>query len=219
MKPINSLDDFTAMLHAERAVVFLFFERSAQAKISLQTMEQWEQELAAQSDKINFSIYQLAPDSHPFTWKWVNEAIGHSAEMEHGYGSVTWLKNGSVVGFVPDAARAGIKRLTRITNDCFVLGKNFAASGATSAGETSLDEELLKILCCPETQQSLSLAASAVLEKLNAQITAGRLMTRAGNAVLDPIDAGLVRADGKYLYPVRGNISIMLVEEAIPLTM
>jgi uncharacterized protein YbaR (Trm112 family) len=219
MKPIHSQEDFTVMLHAERAVVSLFFEWSAQAKLSQQMMEQWERELAAQPDKINFSICQLAPDSHPFAWKWVNEAIGHSAEMEHGCGLVTWLKNGSVVGFVPDAARAGIKRLTRMTHDCFVLGKSFDVSGATSPGETSLDVELLKILCCPETQQSLSLAASALLEKLNAQIAAGRLTNRGGDTVLDHIDAGLVRADGKYLYPVRGNISIMLMEEAIPMTM
>jgi len=35
--------------------------------------------------------------------------------------------------------------------------------------------------------------------------------------VLERIDAGLVRADGKFLYPIRHDIPIMLVDEAIPL--
>ena len=33
----------------------------------------------------------------------------------------------------------------------------------------------------------------------------------------EKLDAGLLRADGKFLYPVRHNIPVMLVDEAIPL--
>ena len=36
--------------------------------------------------------------------------------------------------------------------------------------------------------------------------------------VKEKIDEGLVRADGKYLYPIRHNIPVMLVDEAIPLS-
>ncbi len=35
---------------------------------------------------------------------------------------------------------------------------------------------------------------------------------------MEKIDGGLVREDGKCLYPIRGNIPIMLIDEAIPLT-
>ena len=105
----------------------------------------------------------------------------------------------------------------RVTNDCFILGKNYGTTAAAPAGETSLDEELLKILCCPETHQSLSPAASSLLEKMNRQIAARQLRNRGGDEVLDALDGGLLRADGKYLYPVRGNIPVMLVEESIPL--
>jgi uncharacterized protein YbaR (Trm112 family) len=33
----------------------------------------------------------------------------------------------------------------------------------------------------------------------------------------DPIDGGLLRSDRKVLYPIRQNIPIMLIDQAIPL--
>jgi uncharacterized protein YbaR (Trm112 family) len=80
-----------------------------------------------------------------------------------------------------------------------------------------LDPELLKILCCPETHQDLRLAEPALIEQLNRQIAGGALRNRASQPVKEPIEAGLVRADGLYLYPVRQNIPVMLVDEALPL--
>jgi uncharacterized protein YbaR (Trm112 family) len=80
-----------------------------------------------------------------------------------------------------------------------------------------IDPELLKILCCPETHQELRLAEPAVIDKVNSQIAAGGLRNRAGQLVQEKIEGGLTRADGKYLYPVRRNIPVMLVDEGIPL--
>jgi uncharacterized protein len=80
-----------------------------------------------------------------------------------------------------------------------------------------IDPELLKILCCPETHQEVRLADPAVIDRLNRQIAAGSLKNRAGQPVPEKLDAGLIRADGKYLYPIRRNIPVMLVDEAIPL--
>jgi uncharacterized protein YbaR (Trm112 family) len=80
-----------------------------------------------------------------------------------------------------------------------------------------IDSALLKILCCPETHQELRPADPPVIDKLNAQIAAGALRNRAGQPVREKLDGGLVRVDGRYLYPVRGNIPVMLVDEAIPL--
>ncbi len=80
-----------------------------------------------------------------------------------------------------------------------------------------IDAELLKILCCPETHQEVRVADQAVIDKLNRQIAAGTLKNRAGQPVQEQIDSGLVRADGKYLYPIRRNIPVMLVDEGIPL--
>ncbi len=80
-----------------------------------------------------------------------------------------------------------------------------------------IEAELLNILCCPETHQSVRVAEPPVVVKLNQQIASGGLKNRASQPVKEKIDGGLVRADGKYLYPVRGEIPVMLVDEAIPL--
>jgi uncharacterized protein YbaR (Trm112 family) len=80
-----------------------------------------------------------------------------------------------------------------------------------------IDSELLKILCCPETHQELRVAEPALIDKLNQQITAGSLRNRSGQPVKEKMDSGLVRADGKVLYPVLQDIPLMLKDEAIGL--
>jgi uncharacterized protein len=80
-----------------------------------------------------------------------------------------------------------------------------------------IDPELLKILCCPETHQEVRLAEPAIIDRLNGQITAGTVTNRAGQPVRETIDEGLIRADGRFLYPIRRNIPVMLVDEGIPL--
>lgn len=81
-----------------------------------------------------------------------------------------------------------------------------------------IDPELLKIMCCPETHQAIALAEPPLIEKLNQHITAGQLRNRAGQVVREKLDGGLVRADQKFLYPIRQDIPIMLIDEAIPLS-
>lgn len=77
--------------------------------------------------------------------------------------------------------------------------------------------DLLAILCCPESQQELRLAEPSLVEKLNSQAASGTLQNRAGKSLPEKIDGGLIREDGKYLYPIRHNLPILLVDEAIPL--
>jgi uncharacterized protein YbaR (Trm112 family) len=78
--------------------------------------------------------------------------------------------------------------------------------------------DLLRILCCPESHQPLSAADPALVESLNARIATGAIRNRAGHPVADKLEGGLVREDRKYLYPVRGSIPVLLVDEAIPLS-
>jgi uncharacterized protein YbaR (Trm112 family) len=80
-----------------------------------------------------------------------------------------------------------------------------------------IDPELLKIMCCPETHQPIAFAEPALVEKLNQKIAAGQLKNRGGQAVAEKIDGGLVREDGQVLYPIRQDIPVMLIDEAIPL--
>jgi uncharacterized protein YbaR (Trm112 family) len=78
-----------------------------------------------------------------------------------------------------------------------------------------VDPELLEMLCCPETKEDVALADAALVEKLNTLVEAGKLKNRGGEAVKEKLDAGLLRADGKVLYPIREDIPIMLIDEAI----
>jgi uncharacterized protein YbaR (Trm112 family) len=80
-----------------------------------------------------------------------------------------------------------------------------------------MDKELLDMLCCPETKQDVSLADSSLIDSLNLEVDAGRLKNRGGETVREKLDSGLIRADRKILYPVREDIPIMLIDEAIPL--
>ena len=80
-----------------------------------------------------------------------------------------------------------------------------------------IDAELLKLLCCPETHQEVRPADAATIAKLNQQIQSGTLKNRAGQPVKEKIDGGFVRADGRFLYPIRQDIPVMLVDEALPL--
>lgn len=78
--------------------------------------------------------------------------------------------------------------------------------------------ELLEILCCPETHQSLSIAPEAVVAELNRGIASGTLSTRRGEIVKESLESGLIRSDGQVLYPVRHGIPVMLISESIALT-
>jgi uncharacterized protein YbaR (Trm112 family) len=77
--------------------------------------------------------------------------------------------------------------------------------------------ELLEILVCPETKQPIALASEDVLARINAEVDAGRLRNRGGESVSKRITEGLVREDGKILYPVDDGIPVMLIEESIEL--
>jgi uncharacterized protein YbaR (Trm112 family) len=80
-----------------------------------------------------------------------------------------------------------------------------------------VDPELLEILVCPETHQAVRLAERELLNRLNQAIRSGGVTNQGGNDVADPIEEGLVRKDDKILYPVREDIPIMLIDEAIEL--
>ena len=81
----------------------------------------------------------------------------------------------------------------------------------------SVSQELLEILVCPETKQPVVLASEEVLRNLAQDIEAGKVLNRGGEKVTEPITEGLVREDGKILYPVDDGIPVMLIEESIEL--
>lgn len=78
-----------------------------------------------------------------------------------------------------------------------------------------IDPELLSILVCPETHLPLALASASQMEKVNSRTGSGQLKNRSGALVAEKIEAGLVRSDGKILYPIKGGIPVLLINEGI----
>ena len=80
-----------------------------------------------------------------------------------------------------------------------------------------VNPELLEILVCPETKQTLRLAGTEVLALVNQAVGDGTLVNQGGQRVKERIQEGLVREDGMVLYPVKDDIPVMLLDEAIRL--
>lgn len=78
-----------------------------------------------------------------------------------------------------------------------------------------IEKELLDILVCPETKEPVAIAGDDVLARLNAAVEAGRATNRVGESVTDRVEEGLLREDGRILYPIREGIPIMLIDESI----
>ncbi|MDH4082846.1 MAG: hypothetical protein OEV99_06835 [Nitrospira sp.] len=81
----------------------------------------------------------------------------------------------------------------------------------------SLDPDLLAILCCPETKQGVTLADANLIQQVNAALGKGLVRNKANRLLVGQIEGGLIREDQKILYPIRGQIPVMLIEEGIPL--
>lgn len=80
-----------------------------------------------------------------------------------------------------------------------------------------IDPELLAVLCCPETRQPVRIGTVDEMNRLNESIQSGQCRNRGKNQVRESISGLLVREDGQYGYPIREDIPIMLMDEAIPL--
>ena len=73
----------------------------------------------------------------------------------------------------------------------------------------------LDLLVCPQDHSPLHVAEAALIERLNQSISRGELKNIAGQAVSRSLDGGLLRADGRVLYPIVDEIPILLPDEAI----
>lgn len=80
-----------------------------------------------------------------------------------------------------------------------------------------IDKDLLAILVCPEDHSLLTEADVPTVARLNAAVAAGTLVNHGGRKVEKTLQGGLVRADGKRLYPIIDDIPVLLIDESIAL--
>ena len=78
------------------------------------------------------------------------------------------------------------------------------------------EDALIRLFSCPETGQPLSLASNDIIQKINERIASGYIVNKGGKKITNGINGGLIRKDNRYLYPIVGNIPILLIPEAIP---
>ena len=79
----------------------------------------------------------------------------------------------------------------------------------------TIDAEFLEKLICPRSRKPLRLAESAELERVNAEIRAGRAENLDGEVISEAVEAGLVPEGERIIYPVRNDIPVLLAGEAI----
>lgn len=78
-----------------------------------------------------------------------------------------------------------------------------------------LSDEILSILVCPASKQSLQLLSDSQCENINKAISSGRVKTVAGTAVDLALESGLLREDKQVVYAIRNDIPVLLAEEGL----
>ena len=71
------------------------------------------------------------------------------------------------------------------------------------------------LLACPLTHQPLDNAPQTLVDTVNAAVAQRALRDATGTLVREPLDAGLLRADGLLLYPVRGGVAVLFAGAGI----
>lgn len=75
-----------------------------------------------------------------------------------------------------------------------------------------------KLLRCPETRQQLRELDDSKLGELNEAIRQGELLSEAGSPVEETLEGGLIREDDAVVYPIRGGVPNLLLDDRIPLS-
>lgn len=80
-----------------------------------------------------------------------------------------------------------------------------------------MSPELLEILVCPRSKKKLQLVDSALLEKINASIKAGKCSEISGAAVTEPASEGLIQKETGIFYFIRDGIPVLIYDNAVDL--
>jgi hypothetical protein len=116
---ITTMEEFDSLLREEHAVLFVFFDWSGQAHISLRVFKEWEGEWRNSHPGLSVGFYRLDPDRYKDAGGWLSKQAREKDGAEGGCGSVTWLRLGKRIGFVNFAAKVGKDKLSQLTDEFF----------------------------------------------------------------------------------------------------
>ncbi len=116
MQRIYTDSEFAAVLEAGHAIVFIGIAWSGQSTLSSSVIREWERTSNAWG--IDCPVYNVMPDKLLSVARWMKD---HAPELkgEGGYGSLIWLRSGSIVDFEPYVAGAGLREISRRTRAAF----------------------------------------------------------------------------------------------------
>ena len=112
MISVDSTRHLSECLSSKDAVVFVHFGWSGQSVASLRVCEALELGIASA-----IPFYRFEPDEQPDVSRWLSQQKGPL--VGGGSGSVVWMSAGRVLGFEPNAARAGLDALIARTRELF----------------------------------------------------------------------------------------------------
>jgi len=78
-----------------------------------------------------------------------------------------------------------------------------------------VNEELLKILCCPATKSPIVVLPDDKIASVNARIAGGSVTYNDGSEVDSELQEGLITETGDMVYRVDDGIPIMLADKGI----
>lgn len=78
-----------------------------------------------------------------------------------------------------------------------------------------IDPKLLNLIRCPIDGQTLELADSDFVDRLNEKIEAGEIRDRSDQVVSDKLQQGLITSSGSRVYPSRSGIPTLIADNAI----
>ncbi len=78
-----------------------------------------------------------------------------------------------------------------------------------------ISQELLEILCCPQSKVPVEMMSEDQVARLNALIEAGKVEYADGAAVEQPFSEGLITTDGRTVYRIDDDIPVMLIDQSI----
>lgn len=110
MKKIETEAEFESILLLEKAMVFIFFEWSAQAIVTRKTILSWEDRF-----KFKDQLFELDSEELPICENWLRNEV----QERHGYGSFVWLVDGKIVDYEKDAGKLEFSELERKTSEIF----------------------------------------------------------------------------------------------------